>query len=63
MKINKTFIKIALKFIKKKELEEMAKLSEDDFCQKVRNNPKTKDFSDDFIKMMYKELIKKANKK
>jgi len=59
MKIKKRHIIIALKLLSKKQIRKLSELSEKEFVAKVRSNPKTKEFSDDIIKLMYKELIKK----
>ena len=60
MKINKLHVKVASKLFGRNNLKELAKLSEKEIFDKVRANPKAKDISDDMIKLMYNEVIKRV---
>lgn len=62
MNLKKMHIKMALKLMPKKELQEMAKLSEEEFIKKVKANKKSRDLSEETIKLMYNEMIKKIKK-
>jgi len=62
MNIKKFHINIATKLMKKSNLQELAKLSESQFIKRVRKNAKAKHFTDDVLKIVYTEMIKRVKK-
>ena len=60
MKLTKLHIKIALKFMSKREIKELSELSESEFLTSIKKNTKTKKVDDDSLKLMHKMIIEKV---
>lgn len=63
VKPNKTFVKVALKMMGRRKRETLAKLSKEEFVEKIKSNNKSKKISDDMVDLMYEELKKKVGNK
>ena len=62
MNIKKSDIKLALKIMDKNIVKRLSELSEKEFLDKCRKNPKMKNIDENILRMMYKEAVKKAEK-
>ncbi len=63
MNLTKFHIKLAMKFMSKKELKKLSELSESEFLKSCKKNPKTKKISDESLKLMHQMIVKKVDKK